>query len=188
MPGSTPVFNLPYPVAGDPVSPADFANLANAIDAAMAGVANERNLLLKKPFVQWAHFNTFAALAPNVEQTITNDATNYDIPTGMAPALGGTNMTIIVPGVYTFQVTDFRFFDFTTFSSYIVGIFVNGVRIGTEKKPVTSFTTNATQSDVVMTWPCYAGDLVSVKWQWGGTGTVDQLFTTITGALVCPLT
>lgn len=190
MPGSTPVFNIPYPLAGDPVNPADFANLASAIDAAMTSVAAERAALLAKPFCQWGHFNTFAGLAPNVEQIITNDLTNYDIPSpgGFAPAVGGTNMVCVVPGVYTLQITDFNFFGFTTFTSYIAGLFVNGVRIGTDKKPVTNNTGNATISDVVVTWPLYAGDIITARWQWSGTGTVNQLFTTITAAFVCPLT
>lgn len=186
MPGSTPVFALPYPLASEVVDPNAFLNLAAAIDSAMASVALERLTMLTKPWVEVTHFNAIA-LASATDQTVTWDAIGNDTA-GMAPAIGGTALTVTQPGVYEIELYDLHVSGYTTFVDLLTGIFVNGNRLGGDKKAATAFSPSfGPSTDSVVTYPLYLGDVVTLHWQWSGTGTANSLSCTMTATMIAPL-
>jgi len=188
MPGSTPVFGFPYPVASDPVDPNAFANLMYAIDTAMSSIATERQAMLLKPMLGLGAFHS-TSVAAGVEQTLTWDSIFYD-SSGMAPAVGGTDIVVTVPGVYTIDPSDFQIQGYTTLGNWLASIFVNGNRLAADKKPATTLSTslNSPVTSFPFVWPLYIGDIVQLKWQFSGTGSANFVACqNFSMQLLCPL-
>lgn len=173
MPGATPVLGLPYPYEGEPITVADFANLANAIDAAQTAVTTfATDQLTTRPL---ARVQTAGGLtsASNVNTQVTFDTLPSKITdnTGMFSTGTPNRLTVTVAGVYLMTAHDFSLlFGYASVDNTEVFIYVNGVRVAEERSPgASSGTLPATVSTLIM-WPLYVGDVITAQYSWAGGG------------------
>lgn len=80
MPATTPIFNFPFPCPGEAITPAAFADLANAIDAKLVEVANDETLALNRPNTRRISALN-AAVARGAEAVTTGANSSFTIPT-----------------------------------------------------------------------------------------------------------
>lgn len=192
MPGSTPVFGLPYPTETDPITVADFAALANAIDAAQASINAQATALLQRPIAR-VQIPSGVSTALAVNQTFSFDTTpaRYTDNTGMFNTGSPNGLTCIVPGVYLISWHDlFLTGGFTTVTVLECTIYVNGVEITGERQPGSVGSSGPLEVGTVVLWPLNAGDFVQGKAAWNGTGgpATWQFGAALEVSYVCPIT
>lgn len=78
MPETTPIYGFPYPCEGEDITPAAFANLANAIDTKLLDVQND----------QFEALNRFSAIGVSASNVVV---------AGVETVIVGANSTYTIP-------------------------------------------------------------------------------------------
>lgn len=79
MPANTPIYGFTYPCNTDTVTFADFALLANQIEARLTSIRADANYATGR-YVHLLNAGPQAAIAPSVETPLTNVGTVYNVP------------------------------------------------------------------------------------------------------------
>lgn len=156
MPGATPIYGFPYPCVDEAVDFADFAALANAIDAKYLELQADEDLALNR---YNATFNVAAqaGIAVAVDTVLTNADATYVIP-----AAG----VYLVFGTYTLNSA-------TTITSARFRVRLNGVQIFGR-----TFNYEFGNLSTLVHIPpapliCATGDTISFTFLYQGTGTAS---------------
>jgi hypothetical protein len=192
MPGSTPVLHLPYPTETDPITVADFAALANAIDLAQAATAASATALLTRPLarVQAVAGQTSAAGA-TISLNMDTTASRVTDNTGMFNPGTPDRLTCTVRGVYLISWHDvFLISGFTTVTVLEAVIYVNGVEVFGERQPGSVTSAGPLEVGVHLIWPLNVGDFIQGRVAWNGTGgpATWQFGAGLEASYVCPIT
>lgn len=185
MPGATPVFGLPYPLESEPIDPAAFQNLADAVDALMdsheAVVADQ----LDRPFCSLS-IPGGQSITVNVETSATwteiIDSDNFFNP--------GTPTDIVYPidGIYQVVESNMTLSSFATLTSFRVHYWSNGASLFGERKNETN-SSSAPPTSTIGLIRALAGEVLTVRILWTGTGGPAALFNGLLQVrFVCPLT
>jgi hypothetical protein len=170
MPGTTPVYGLPYPTMNDLVDPATFCNLANAIDALMAGTNALVNARLQNTACRLDA--AFAQnVAVNVETALTWQATVPPVDnSGMFSSGAPTITTVRVAGVYLISISATASGGSPVDTGTRLSLFQNGLRRFSEKRRGTNVGSNLPNVTVFGAIPCLVGDTLDVRLHWTGSG------------------
>lgn len=193
MPGATPSLGFPYPYETEPINPADFANLANAIDVAMTDNATlAQTQLTGRPILRVKLLGGQTS-ASGFGATLNFDTLPQFItdPAGMYNTATPTFVTVRQTGVYLITAHDWTpQFGYTTVDYNEVLIFVNGVFLTGERGSGVFGTDANTIESCTTMWPLNVGDQVSVGVLWQGTGGPATWFSEafLSMSYVCPLT
>ena len=182
MPGQTPILGIRYPLLGETIDPAAFANFANDVNSAVA--ANQT--LASDAFNR--KMCLIPALIPqsftvNVETSITFTNTSlaqrpFRDNDNMFNAGSPTQLTINTAGIYMIISRDMAVNAFTTMVSIRNAIFRNGVLVFAERRNEQDGSTSSMLETIEALVRCEAGDIITNRILWNGTGgpaTMSQL-------------
>lgn len=166
----TTASGITFPCEGSPISVNDFATLALTTEAALvatnAAVANVVNL----PHMRG---NAATTTAFGVEAIMTFPG--FSFTAGVTVNTGTGAITIIAPGNYVASVSAGANSSTLTITSQRVAVYVNGVFYVAQKSrgsnpAVTIVTGTVYDTD---TLPLVAGDVVTFRYLWTGTGALN---------------
>lgn len=152
MPETTPIYGFPYPCEGEDITPAAFANLANAIDAKMLELQSDEFEALNR-------YSQIALSGSNV------------IAAGVDAVIAGANSTYTIPADGVWQISA------KTVTTSVVGGTPTSHRLRVRKNAVVQF--GIRQNPETATYDIQAvgcivaaaGDVISFQFLFGGTGT-----------------
>lgn len=163
MPESTPIYGFTYPCPSDTVDAADFATLANQIDARLLLMQDDEQWALGRYSVQQQMSPNQAGLAQGVETALVNAGSTYVIPAdGVYIATGFCQVTAT-----------------TSVDSARLRLRRNGVSIPgrTYNNANAPFATNTFTFDVPSNpFVAVTGDTLSAAVLWFGVGTATVFF------------
>lgn len=172
---TTPVWDLPYPCAGETMDPAIFCDFSNAVDAALVTVNANAEFVANRPNARidrTANANTFAAgVATNVQfdtEVFDND--------GMA-TLSTDNAGLLVntPGVYWASFSVGGMATFTTWTRYNMVITQAGNARIFRKFIVVIAQGTPADNTITGALVCQAGDIIRGQFTFTGTGGPMQM-------------
>jgi hypothetical protein len=159
MPATTPIYAFPYPCVGEAVNFADFASLANAIDAKYLDLQADTDLALGR---YNANFNVAAqaGIAVGVDTVMANPNATYVIPAdGVYLVFGNCNMQTA-----------------TTITSARFRVRLNGVQIFGRTFNFQYGNLNTEFAIPPAPLICATGDTISFTFLYQGTGTATVSF------------
>lgn len=165
MPGSTPVFGIPYPCAGETIDPGVFQDFADGVEAALAAVDVFSATALARPR---------AAIENNAGQSIAFGAVTAltfpttDFASGVTAAAGG--FTILTDGVYQLTLEASSSSVTTTASSWAGEILRAGTVMYRRKISPNPAISTAGGINLVGIFTATAGQAITFQWQWTGAG------------------
>lgn len=167
---STPVWNLPYPCAGDNIDPAIFCEFSDAVDAALATLNDQADFVANRPNARidrTASSNTFAAGVASMVQFDTEVFDNR----GMADlSVDNTALTVSFSGIYWASFSVGGFSTFTTWTRYLMNIVQNGNSRIYRKFIVNTAQSTPTDNTITGVLQCQAGDIIRGNFTFIGTG------------------
>lgn len=176
MPGATPVWNLPYPCAGETIDPDIFCEFSNAVDSAMETINDNAEFAANRPNARIDRTlslpTTFAA---GVATPVTFDTEVFDNNNMANLGISNGVLTIQTPGLYWVSFSVGGFTVFTTWTRYLMSITQNGLARTNRKFMINvaqSIPANNTITGVVL---CAAGDLIRGQFTFIGTGGPMQI-------------
>jgi hypothetical protein len=167
---TTPVWNLPYPCAGETIDPSIFCDFSDAVDAALVTINANAEFVANRPNVRLdrtGSVNTFAAgVGVNVQYNSVNFDNDGMANLGADPAV----LTVQTPGVYwaTFSLGGFS--TFTTWTRYLMLVSVNGGNWIFRKYMVNTAQGTPADNTIQGALVCQAGDQIRTIFQFIGTG------------------
>lgn len=169
----TPNFAITYPCENVPISCNDFAVLATDTEAAILSVNAEATAVLSDPAAR-ARASTAVALA--VDTTLTYAAfPTTQFSSGITFNAAAGTFTIVTPGIYIASTAVDSNSSTLTMTSQRVSVVLNGVLYGARKYRGTNpITANVlTGSYTIAIGPLIAGDVVTFRYLWTGTGVLN---------------
>lgn len=168
----TPNFSIAYPCEGSAITLADFANLATTTEAAVIAVLAEARAVTHTPNAR--ALGTSAA-AFGVEDTMIYTLVPTSVvSSGITVNAAAGTFTILTPGIYLATVRLGGNSSTLTMTSQRVATAVNGVNQTVRKyrgfnPATTEAIAGAWTSDIL----CAAGDVVTFRYLWTGTGALS---------------
>lgn len=163
MPANTPIYGFTYPCPDDTVDAADFATLANEIDAQLLSMQDDEDWSLGRYSVQQTMSPNQAGLAQGVETVLVNAGSTYVIPAD----------GVYIANAFT-QVTATTSVDSARLRLRRNGVAIPGRTYNNANAP---FATNTfTFSIPSNPFVCAAGDTISAAVLWFGVGTATVFF------------
>lgn len=160
MPDTTPIYGFPFPCVNEVVDFADFADLANAIDAKYLDLQADADLAVGR-------YNTFfdvatqAGIAVNVDTVMANANATYVIP---AAGVWAVFATATLNAVTTITSSRFRV--------RLNGVQIFGRTFNHEPGGTSINTLHVAPGPLI----CAVGDTVSFTFLYQGTGTASVSF------------
>lgn len=193
MPGATPVLGLPYPYQTDPITVADFANLANAIDVAMTAQSVSAAYQLNGRPVAKVRVAGGQTSPSGTLLTLNWDITAPNITdnSGMFNPAVPDRLTATVAGMYLVSAHDHTVISgFATMDVIEVLVNVNGAYQAGERGPGFSGATQAPVESCTTFVPMGVGDALQVQVNWTGTGgpATWQPQAFLSCSYICPFT
>jgi len=189
MPGSTPVFGIPYPFAGENITCTDFQAFVAAVDTALAANISDSDDALDRPILLLNHLAAGATYAVNVESNIDWQLIGGGIDnSGMFTTATPTQFTVQVAGVYLVVLDAAPIIGFTTVTSTRAAIYQDAaLRYAERKNEFTGATVSAsTQTSGLLA--CNAGSVIQGRALINGTGGPGTMFGgNFYARYVCPL-
>lgn len=172
---STPVWNLPYPCAGETIDPSIFCDFSDAVDTALTEVNANAEFVANRPNVRVdrvGNANTFAAgVASNVQFN-----TEVFDNSGMADlGVSSTNITIPTAGVYWACFSLGGFATFTTWTRYQMTVSQNATNFIFRKFMVATAQGTPLNNTIQGVLVCQAGDIIRGTFTFIGTGGPMQI-------------
>jgi hypothetical protein len=169
MPDS-PNFAITYPCMDTAITLADFATLADDTEAAITTVNSEATAATQDPA---GHAFFFTAAAVGVETIMTYSAVPaVTVASGITLNAAAGTWTIVTPGIYIASGNVQANQSTLTMTSQRIGTFLNGTLYAVRKyrgtNPVTVGAITGSYSAVI--GPLVAGDVVTFRYLWTGTG------------------
>lgn len=165
----TPNFAITYPCLGSVMALADFSTFALDVEAALAAVDAEATAATHNPFA-FALGNVAAALGVESVMTYTGFPAN-SFNSGITFNAAAGTFTIVTPGVYSATAELASNQSTLTMTSQRIAVFVNGVLFAVRKYRGTNpVTVGALVGSYSTDVPLLAGDIVTFRYLWTGTG------------------
>jgi hypothetical protein len=159
MPGVTPIYSFPYPCVDEPVDFADFAALADAIDAKYLELQADEDLATGR-YSATFQVATQAGIVVNVDTVMTNPDATYVIPAaGVYLVFASVNMITA-----------------TTITSARFRVRLNGVQVFGRTFNFEFGNINTTFTIPSGPLICATGDTVSFTFIYQGSGTASVSF------------
>lgn len=170
MPGVTPVLGLPYPLETDPITVADFYNLANAIDLAQAVIETSAAAQITgRPMAAVRGGSNSSNQSVGFTFNWTTSASGFVTTDSMYSTLSPTKFTVNTAGLYLIAFTGLTLTSgYATVDQLEGNIQVNGQTITWDRTPGISSSPGTAGGS--MLWPCQVGDQITLFAQWQGTG------------------
>lgn len=172
---TTPVWNLPYPCAGDTIDPDIFCDFSRAVDTALVTLNANAEFVLNRPNARvdrTANANTFTA----------NTATNVEFDTEFfdndeIADLAATNnaLTVRTAGVYWATFAAGGFATFTTWTQYYMNITQNATTRISRKFVVDTVVDIPVDNSITGVIVCQVGDVIRGQFTFFGTGGPMQM-------------
>jgi len=172
MPGTTPVLGLPYPFETEPIVVADFANLANAIDAAQQTTADlAQYQLTGRPLLK-LRMNSGQTSASGAGLTVLWSTAPVDITDNSGAFNTGVNdrVTPTVSGLYLVSMFFANVFTITTIDEAEILFITNGAYQTGERGPGYGPNVFSPTLGITTIMPFNASDTFQVQLSWAGTG------------------
>ena len=161
-----PNYDIDYPCLGTVIDPDAFNEFATDVEAALATVDAEVTALTRMPYAQ-ASLTSNTALGVEAAMTIVS-------PSSEGITVGATTFTVITPGLYAIAASLGGNQSTLTMTSQRIAVAVNGVNVVAGKwrgsNPADPTVRDGGYSTDV---PLAAGDLVSFRFLWTGTGVLS---------------
>lgn len=167
---STPVWNLPYPCAGDTIDPSIFCEFSDAVDTALASVNENAAFVLRRPNARVdrvSNINTFAAGVASNAQFNSEYFDNDNMGNLGSDAAA---LTIQTPGVYWVMFSLGGFATFTTWTRYLMAISQAGTNRIFRKFMVNTAQGTPSDNTIQGVLVCQAGDVIRGAFTFIGTG------------------
>ncbi len=190
MPGATPVLGLPYPYETEPITVADFAALANAIDAAQAATQVMAQATLTGRPLTRVLMNGGQTSGSGATMTVTWQPTTPVQVDNMYNPAANDRITANTAGFYLINANSFFLASgFTTVDALEVFILVNGVIIGAERQPGSFGSSGPLFVSATVMYPLGLGSIVQIQASWTGTGgpATWSPFGYLGASYICPL-
>lgn len=175
MPGVTPVWNLPYPCAGDNIDSTVFCNFSNAVDTALSTVAANAAFVTNRPNLRidrTANATTHPAGLPG---NITFDTEVFDNDNLVDLSVDNTLVVIRTPGLYWVSLSLGGFTTFTTWTRYMMTIQQNFTSRIYRKFLVNTAQSTPTDNTISGVLQCQIGDQIRGQFTFIGTGGPMQI-------------
>lgn len=185
---TTPVWNLPYPCAGDVIDPAIFCEFSDAVDAAMVTIGNNAEFVANRPNARVdrvSNLNTFAAgAAVNVQF----NSEYFDNDNMVDLGADSAALTIRTPGVYWVMFSTGGYSTFTTWTRYLMAITQNGSSLIFRKYLVATAQGTPANNTIQGVLVCQANDVIRGLFSFAGTGGPMQMSRgSLSASFICDL-
>lgn len=166
----TPNWNLPYPCSGEAIDPSIFCDFSEALDVALATVAENTRQIANRPNARLNRVGGAQTFPVNVNTVVDFTTEMYD-NNGMTDlGVSASIVMVNVPGLYWVTFAMGGNANFTTWTRYQMQITQNGVARVSRKfildTAIATFTDNSINGLLV----CQAGDQIRAQYLWNGTG------------------
>lgn len=166
---STPNFAITYPCLTPLISMPDFSAFATDVEAALAAVDAEAVTATHNPYA-FALGNVAAAFGVESILTYTGFPAN-SFNSGITFNAAAGTFTIVTPGLYSATAESSSNQSTLTMTSQRIAVFVNGVLFAVRKYRGTNpVTVGALVGSYSTDVPLIAGDVVTFRYLWTGTG------------------
>lgn len=168
----TPVWNLPYPCAGETIDPSIFCDFSRAVDGALVVINDNAEFVANRPNARMdrvGNANTFAAGVTTIVQYNTVVFDNSSMVTL------GTDIQAPVAGVYWACFSIGGFSTFTTWTRYQMTVTQNGTPFIFRKFMVATAQGTPADNTVQGVLVCQAGDVIRSTFTFYGTGGPMQI-------------
>lgn len=164
MPGLTPNFFIPYPCAGETITPAVFQNFANGVESALSTVDALNAQAVDRPRASMYN-GTGLSIATTVLTTMTYPTVEF----ADGVTTSATTFTITQAGVYEVSVW-FQMQNIANNNDYWLGqILRNGV-IQYRRKLGDPVVTPDRYNSITGLLICNVADTLTTQYQWQGAG------------------
>lgn len=168
-------FAITYPCEGSAVNPVDFSVFAFDVESALSAVTAEGVAVVSDRMFHAIGTAAIAAAAADTTMTYTGFPASVK-SSGVTVNTATGDITIVATAIYElWAFVNASATSTLTITSQQIGIFVNGILYGTQKRrgfnPAVTFATTGAYSMLV---PLNAGDVVTFKYQWNGTGALNS--------------
>jgi hypothetical protein len=175
MPGTTPNYAIPFPCEGEAITTASFSAWALGVENALIQADAAATAATHEP---QANLSAQSNTAVGVEGTLTFDAFGgtLNMSNGITINAAAGTATVVFPGLYNVMVSIPGNASTLTMTSQRMAVYVNGVLYAAKKLRGFTVASTITLSGSV-DWdvgPLAAGDVITIRWLWTGTGALSS--------------
>lgn len=177
MPGLTPVYGIPYPLATDVIDPSVWAAFADRVNDILVDFNDQyADDIAEVPYV-WLRRNPAQTIAVTTTTAVSWENPPIMDPNGMFNPANPTRITVPRPGFYMVTVEGMDGQPITTINGTEVGITLSGSTMNPREVKRAAFVSNAGETTLRFLCPVpAAGQFFEVTYWWSGTGGPVTLF------------
>jgi hypothetical protein len=184
------VFGFRYPFETEPITVADFANLAQDIDTAQDAMTALALAQTLRPIVQVQVASQSSATGVATAAVWDTLASKITDPTGMFNPGTPNLLTVRVEGVYLITAHSFSLLGgFATVDVTDLRLTRNSTTVGAERSSGTTGGSLPRAVGATLMWPFLVGDTITATFTWVGTGgpAIWSTQAFLSASYVCPL-